>query len=191
MIAEHKAKCTVCQSTDHTAMKLALLGWGLLFTFPFIFMDEGACDISLWVRSIRVNASCLCLYNLSFLFPGKARIGELVGKSLYAPDHTHQWVQLMCWRQPLLPLSCPFGLFLLRLMEVIFLFPFSCSEPDFRSLSQDFRPIFWALYPQLSGERLWYPTFAPLSSGSSPFCHYNVLNNLIYWQLLRTCLGHK
>ena len=99
------------------------------------------------------------LYTLSFLFSRKARIGELVSKRLYPLDSTHLWVGLMCWRQPLLPLPCPFGLFLLRLREVIFHFPFSCSEPDFCSLSQHFRWIIWTLHPQLSRERLWHSTF--------------------------------
>ena len=127
-------------------------------------MNEGVCDISRWV-SIGANASHSSLYTLNFLFSGKAKGGELVSKSLCPLDSTHQWVGVMCWRQWVLPLLWPFGLFLLRLREVTFHSQFSCSEPDFVSLSQHFKPVIWALHAQWSGERLWYSTFV---LGSKP-----------------------
>ena len=57
-----------CVVTQVMSMKLALLGWEPLFTCPLIFMDDGACDLFLWLRNIGETASSLCCYSLNFLF---------------------------------------------------------------------------------------------------------------------------
>lgn len=65
-------------------MKLALLDWEPLFTFLFIFMNEGiSFDISMWVRNIGVKTSCLSFYILNFLFSRKGRVAELSNKGLH------------------------------------------------------------------------------------------------------------
>lgn len=69
-------------------MKLALLGWEPLFTFPLSFMNEEiSFDISMWVRNIGVKTSCLSLYTLNFLFSRKGRVAELSNKSLHLLDN--------------------------------------------------------------------------------------------------------
>lgn len=101
-----------------------------------------------------MNAFCLSLYTLNFLFSRKERAAELISKSLHPLDHISSvgWVNVL--KPLLLSLPFSFGLLLVGLREVTYHFQFLYSEPDVCSLSHHFRPIIWAQNLQLSEDRL-------------------------------------
>ena len=153
--------------TQVLSTKPASLGWEPLLTCPLIFLDDGACDLLLWLRNIGVTASSLCCSSLNFLFIGSEEQQSWLVRD-YIPWTTfHQRVGL---RETAPASSLPFWVPSDWAQGDHLSFPVFMQWTS--SLSQHFRPIIRVQHSKLSRARLWHPTFAlifkPCSSARFP-----------------------